>query len=80
MKRMLMLAVAMLVACGGPKKGTDHAIVPETTQTPETCCCKSNPMTSEDGKPVYEMANPMECSTKQGDCVAEVQCASQKTE
>jgi len=76
MKRCLLLAIVALVACGGPKKGSEHAIVPEGSGTPETCCCKSTPATSEDGKPVYETANPMECSTKQGDCVPEVQCAA----
>ena len=76
MKLPLMLAVIMGVACGGPHKSSEHAIVPEGSGTPETCCCKSTPATSEDGKPIYEMSNPMECSTKQGDCVPEVQCTT----
>jgi hypothetical protein len=80
MKRTLMLAVMMVVACGGPKKSSEHTIVPEGSATPESCCCKSNPMTSEDGKPVYEMSNPMECSSHQGDCVSEVQCTPQQKE
>jgi hypothetical protein len=31
-------------------------------------------LTSEDGKPVYEVGNRMECSSKQGTCVDDVQC------
>ena len=80
MKRTLMLLVVGLVACGGPKKKSEHTMVPEGSATPDTCCCKSNPPTSEDGKPAYDVVNPMECSTKQGECVSEVQCVPQKSE
>ena len=73
MKLVLALALA-LAACSGPKPKPESPIVPEGSDTPETCCCKSNPLTSEDGKPVYEMANRMECSTKKGECVDDVQC------
>jgi hypothetical protein len=70
------LSVLVVAACGGGKqKG------PATTDlqgsgdvAAETCCCKSNPLTSEDGKAVYENGNRMECSSKQGECVDEVQC------
>ncbi len=73
MKLVLAMAV-VLAACGGPKPKPESAIVNEGSDTPENCCCKSNPLTSEDGKPVYDMANRMECSAKQGECVADVQC------
>lgn len=62
----------VVAACGGGTKTTP--IVNEGSAVPENCCCKSNPATSEDGKPQYEMANRMECSTKQGECVDDVQC------
>jgi hypothetical protein len=68
------LAFVLVAACGGPKKKTDNAVVNEGSNTPDTCCCKSNPLTSEDGKPVYEVGNRMECSSKQGECVDDVQC------
>jgi hypothetical protein len=75
MKAFLRVAVIMgVAACGAPKHSSEHAIVPEGSATPETCCCKSTPATSEDGKPVYEMKNRMECSTAEGDCEPEVQC------
>jgi hypothetical protein len=63
----------VVAACGGtsPKPSP---MVNEGSAVPENCCCKSNPATSEDGKPVYEMANRMECSGKHGDCVDDVQC------
>lgn len=72
--RKLMALTFFIAACSGPKKKTDNAIVPEGSATPDTCCCKSNPLTSEDGKPVYEVGNRMECSSKQGECVDDVQC------
>lgn len=74
MRNLIALAF-VLAACGGPKKKPEGAIVNEGSgNTPDTCCCKSNPLTSEDGKPVYEIGNRMECSTKQGECVDDVQC------
>lgn len=75
--RRMKLALAMtlvLAACGGGKAKPESPIVNEGPDTPEDCCCKSNPLTSDDGKPVYEMANRMECSAKQGECVPDVQC------
>lgn len=64
-----------IAACSGPAK---KKVAPGTTEgsdsANENCCCKSNPLTSEDGKPVYEIGNRMECSSKQGTCVDEVQC------
>lgn len=75
------LALALLLvlaACPGPKPKPESPIVNEGSDVPETCCCKSNPLTSEDGKPVYEMVNRMECSAKPGECVPDVQC--QKTQ
>jgi hypothetical protein len=71
------LALAMtlaLAACGGPKPKHESPIVNEGSDVPESCCCTSHPLTSEDGKPLYEMVNRMECSTKQGECVPDVQC------
>jgi hypothetical protein len=70
----LVLAAALgLAACGPPPK-PESPIVNEGSDTPESCCCKSTPMSSEDGKPVYEMAVRMECSARQGECVPDVQC------
>ena len=75
MKLVLSLVLA-LAACSGPKAKPESPLVNEGSNAkPETCCCKTTPSTSVDGKPVYEAgANRMECSTKQGDCVDEVQC------
>jgi hypothetical protein len=73
------LAPALLLviaACTGPKPKPASPIV-EGADVPETCCCKSSPLSSEDGKPVYATDNRMECSAKQGECVPDVQC--QKT-
>ena len=69
-----LVATLLLAACGGPQAKPESPIVNEGSDTPETCCCKSFPLTSEDGKPVYEMAPRMECSTRQGACVSDVQC------
>jgi hypothetical protein len=78
MRYLLALAFVAMAACGGSAKKPEGAVVNEgSAATPETCCCKSNPLTSEDGKPVYENGNRMECSSKQGTCVDEVQCNQQ---
>jgi hypothetical protein len=77
MKRALALLV-MLAACGGPKPKKESPIVNEGSDVPETCCCKSFPLSAENGKAAYAMAPRMECSTKQGECVSDVQC--QKTQ
>jgi hypothetical protein len=71
----ILLALAFVVAaCSGPKKKGDSALVPEPA-TPDTCCCKSTPLTAEEVRPVYEVVGRMECSsTKKGTCVDDVQC------
>ncbi len=71
----LVLAMTLvLTACGATKAKRESPLVNEGSDTPESCCCKSFPLTSEDGKPVYAMANRMECSEQQGECVPDVQC------
>jgi hypothetical protein len=72
--RFLFAVTLMLAACGGPKPKGESKTIDTGSDTAENCCCKSTPLTSDDGKPVYEMANRMECSTKQGECVDDVQC------
>ena len=56
----------------------ETTVAPGTTEgsdsASETCCCKSNPVGADDGKPVYDNGNRMECSSKQGECVPDVQC------
>lgn len=68
------LIILLLAACGGPTAKPESAIVKEGSDVPESCCCKSFPLTSEDGKAVWEMAVRMECSARQGECVPDVQC------
>ena len=71
----LALAVVLgLVACSGIKPKKESPLVNEGSDVPAECCCKSNPATSEDAKPVFAMTNRMECSSQQGECVADVQC------
>jgi hypothetical protein len=76
--KILVACVLAVAACGGGKPKPDQSLKNDGSDTGENCCCKSNPLTSEDGKPLYEMANRMECSTKNGACVPDVQC--QKTD
>lgn len=66
--------MAVVFACGGPTKKPETGAAVGSDSASDTCCCKSNPLSSEDGTPVYEVGNRMECSGKQGECVAEVQC------
>jgi len=76
MKRVLAVTL-VLAACGGPKPKKESPIVNEGSAVPETCCCKTFPLTAEDGKPAYTMTPRMECSTQQGECVPDVQCQKQ---
>jgi hypothetical protein len=65
-----------ILACSGPtKKKVEPGATEGSDSASETCCCKSNPIAADDGKPAYENGNRMECSSKQGECVADVQCA-----
>ena len=75
MKLVLSMVIA-LAACSGPKAKPESPLVNEGSNAKgETCCCKTTPSTSVDGKPVYEAGlGRMECSTRQGECVDEVQC------
>jgi hypothetical protein len=71
----ILLAGMASGACGaGPQPKRESPIVDEGSDTPVNCCCKSFPLSSENGKPVYESAVRMECSAKQGECVPDVQC------
>ncbi len=70
-----LMMTTLVIACGSAKPKPESALVEEKgSGVPETCCCKSNPAVSEDGKPNYDMAGRMECSSKQGECVDDVQC------
>jgi hypothetical protein len=73
----LLVSLLFVLACGGPTKKPEGSMVQEGSDVPQECCCKTTPLTSEDGKPVYAQQNRMECSTKQGECVPEVQCQAQ---
>ena len=76
--RILVALTLVLAACSGPtKKTVEPGATEGSDSASETCCCKSFPLTSEDGKPFYENGNRMECSAKQGECVADVQCQAQ---
>jgi len=74
---MRILAATLLVAaaCGGPQHKHEGAVVDEGSGAPATCCCKTIPDTAEkEIQPLYVMEGRMECSTKHGDCVDDVQC------
>jgi len=72
--KVVLASLLALAACSGIKPKPESPLVNEGSDTPETCCCKSLPLTSEDGRPVFEMTPRMECSGKQGECVPDVQC------
>ena len=72
--RILVALLVAVAACSGPAAKPEGPIVKEGSDVPENCCCKSSPLTSEDGRPVFENANRMECSSNQGECVDDTQC------
>lgn len=72
----LVVVMMLAVGCGGaPKKSVDKA----DDVAAETCCCKWTPVVSDDAKALFANENRMECSGKQGECVAEMQCNSEPT-
>ncbi len=73
----LVCMIAAAYACGGSKPNPNNGPGPGSEQAVETCCCQSHPLTSEDGAPVFEQGNRMECGSKQGSCVDDVQCQNQ---
>lgn len=78
----ILIAWTFLVAaaCGGTQPKPEGTIVNEGSATPDNCCCKSTSIASPDGAPTYEPANRMECSSKQGVCVDDVQCQAKAPE
>ena len=76
--RILAGLIVMAAACGGPQAMKESAIVNEGSDVAPNCCCKTIPKTAEkEIVPVYAMDGRMECSTKQGECVDDVQCNGQ---
>jgi hypothetical protein len=65
--------VVVIAACSAPPKKT-AVDMPTGSDTGEKCCCKSTPISEE--KAIFENINRMDCSTKQGDCVSDVQCGA----
>ena len=63
----------LLAACSAPPKKNANAMN-EGSEVPDNCCCKWNPIAAENGEPKWEMAIRMECSSRHGDCVDDVQC------
>jgi hypothetical protein len=74
----LLVSLLFVIACGGTTKKPEGSMVQEGSDVTPDCCCKTTPLTSEDGKPVYGTQNRMECSTAKGECVPEVQCQAQQ--
>jgi len=73
--RILVASLLVAAACGGPQQKKEGAVVDEGSPTPDSCCCKTIPETAEkEIIPVYAMAGRMDCSSKHGDCVPDVQC------
>ncbi|HWO21705.1 MAG TPA: hypothetical protein VNO30_23205 [Kofleriaceae bacterium] len=77
--RILIASLAMMLSAAacGPAPKPEGPVVKEGPPVADTCCCKTTPITSPDGLPVFQAAtNRMECSTNQGTCVDDVQCVN----
>lgn len=74
--KLLLLASFMLAACSGPKAKPESPLVDEGSAVPVDCCCKFTPIASVDGLAKFERHNRMECGSKQGTCVDDVQCVT----
>jgi hypothetical protein len=78
--RILAGLIMIAAACGGPQAKKESSLVNEGSDAAPTCCCKTIPATAEkEIIPNYAMDGRMECSTKQGECVDDVQCNGQNT-
>lgn len=72
--RILLASIAIFAACGSTAK-KQGAVVNEGFDVLPTCCCKTLPVTAEkELVPFYAIEGRMDCSTKNGDCVDDVQC------
>jgi hypothetical protein len=72
--RTLLALTVIVAACGSPQKKKESSMN-EGSDVPVNCCCKTIPTTAEkEIIPNYAVEGRMECSTKQGECVPDVQC------
>ncbi|MEZ4361350.1 MAG: hypothetical protein R3B48_14285 [Kofleriaceae bacterium] len=60
-------------ACGTPQRRPVE--VEDDQLESETCCCRWTPIGADKGRPSYEEINRMECSERQGECMAASNCA-----
>jgi hypothetical protein len=72
----ILLALTVFAACGSAPAKKESSIVHDKEQSP-SCCCKTIPLVGEhEIKPNFAMTERMECSSQQGECVDDVQCAN----
>jgi hypothetical protein len=72
----ILLALTVFAACSSAPAKKESSIVHDKDVSPN-CCCKTIPLVGEhEIKPVYAMSERMECSSQQGECVDDVQCAN----
>jgi hypothetical protein len=77
--RILLALTVFAFACGGSQPKKESALVTEGSDQSPTCCCKTVPSTAEkEIIPNYDNRGRMECSTANGDCVDDVQCAGKE--
>ena len=77
--RILLALTLFAFACGGTKPKQESALVSEGSDQSPTCCCKTVPTTAEkEIIPNYDNRGRMECSSANGDCVDDVQCAGKE--
>ena len=74
MRIAIALSFFLAASCGGSQPPPPKEAAGSGDVADETCCCKFFQMASDDGLPLYEVGNRIECSTKQGTCVPDVQC------
>jgi hypothetical protein len=77
--RILLALTLFAFACGGSKPKQESSMVSEGSDQSPSCCCKTLPTTAEkEIIPNYENRGRMECSSANGDCVDDVQCAGKE--
>jgi hypothetical protein len=77
--RILLALTLFALACGGTKPKKESSMVSEGSDQSPTCCCKTVPTTAEkEIIPNYDNRGRMECSSANGDCVDDVQCAGKE--
>ena len=80
MRILFALTAVVLLACGSPRRRRARSSTRAPIQRRRAAARRSRRPREKEIVPVYAMSRRMECSSKHGDCVDDVQCNNQNTD